>query len=142
MARASGLSYEQLAHATAWYLREETLTAATDEVVNYHHRLPAAQLWGEGTFSSSDGQRFPVPVKAVNAGALPRYFGFGRGISGAHLGDRSLRHLWDQGDSHPGPGGPLRPRRDLRPARPRLRALDHRAHHRHRRLHRLALRSL
>ncbi len=81
MARASGLSYEQLAHATAWYLREETLTAATDEVVNYHHRLPAARLWGDGTSSSSDGQRFPVPVKAVNAGALPRYFGFGRGIS-------------------------------------------------------------
>jgi len=81
MARASGLSYDQIAHATAWYLRDETLTAAIDTVINYHHRLPAARLWGDGTFSSSDGQRFPVQVKALNAGALPRYFGFGKGIS-------------------------------------------------------------
>jgi TnpA family transposase len=81
MARASGLSYDQVAHATAWYLREETLTPAIDEVINYHHRLPAARAWGDGTFASSDGQRFPVQVKAANAGALPRYFGFGRGLS-------------------------------------------------------------
>jgi TnpA family transposase len=81
MARSSGLSYDQIAHATGWYLREETLTAAIDAVVNYHHHLPAARLWGDGTFSSSDGQRFPVQVKALNAGALPRYFGFRRGLS-------------------------------------------------------------
>jgi TnpA family transposase len=81
MARASGLSYDQVAHATAWYLREETLTPAIDEVINYHHRLPATRAWGDGTFASSDGQRFPVQVKAANAGALPRYFGFGRGLS-------------------------------------------------------------
>jgi len=80
MARASGLSYDQVAHATAWYLRDETLTAAIDEVINYHHRLPSSRRWGDGTFSSSDGQRFPVQVKAANAGALPRYFGFGKGI--------------------------------------------------------------
>ena len=81
MARSSGLSYDQVAHATAWYLRHETLTAAIDDVVNYHHHLPATALWGDGTFASSDGQRFPVQVKAANAGALPRYFGFGRGLS-------------------------------------------------------------
>jgi hypothetical protein len=36
---------------------------------------------GDGTFAFSDGQRFPVQVKAANAGALPRYFGFGWGLS-------------------------------------------------------------
>ena len=81
MARSSGLSYDQVAHATAWYLRHETLTAAINDVVNHHHHLPATRLWGDGTFASSDGQRFPVQVKAANAGALPRYFGFGRGLS-------------------------------------------------------------
>ena len=81
MARASGLSHDQNAHVTAWYLRDETLTAAIDTVINYHHRLPAARLWGDGTLSSSDGQHFPVQVKALNAGALPHYFGFGKGIS-------------------------------------------------------------
>jgi hypothetical protein len=50
MARSSGLSYDQVAHATAWYLRHETLTAAIDDVVNYyyHHHLPATALWGTG----------------------------------------------------------------------------------------------
>ena len=43
--------------------------------MNYHHHLPATALWGDGTFASSDGQRFPVQVKAANAGALPRYLG-------------------------------------------------------------------
>ena len=35
--------------------------------MNYHHHLPATALWGDGTFASSDGQRFPVQVKAANA---------------------------------------------------------------------------
>jgi TnpA family transposase len=81
MARASGLSYEQIAHATSWYLREETLTIATDAVVNHHHRTPISRLWGHGSFSSSDGQRFPVEVPSAHAVALPRYFGHGRGIT-------------------------------------------------------------
>ena len=81
MARSSGLSYDQVAHATAWYLRDDTLIPAINTVVNHHHRLPASRHWGDGTFSSSDGQRFPVAVKALNAGALPRYFGFGRGLT-------------------------------------------------------------
>ncbi len=42
MARASGLSYDQVTHATAWYLRDETLVAAIDEVINYHHGLPSS----------------------------------------------------------------------------------------------------
>lgn len=82
MARVGeGLSYRQLAWCTDWYLREETLKAANDALVNYHHRLPLAQAWGGGTMSSSDGQRFPVPVSSVNATALPRYFGLGRGVA-------------------------------------------------------------
>ncbi len=34
-----------------------------------------------GTLSSSDGQRFPVQSKVRNARALPRYFGYGQGIT-------------------------------------------------------------
>jgi TnpA family transposase len=81
MAQISDLSYRQLAWCTNWYLREETLRSAIAAVVNYHHRLPLSQIWGDGTLSSSDGQRFPVSVKARNATALPRYFGYGRGLT-------------------------------------------------------------
>ncbi len=81
MAEIADLSYRKLAWASTWYLREETLKAAIARVVNYQHRQPLAQVWGGGTLSSSDGQRFPVAVKARNATALPRYFGYGRGLT-------------------------------------------------------------
>ncbi len=45
----------------------------------YHQWL--SQSWGGGTLSSSDGQRFPVAVKNRQAVALPRYFGYGRGLT-------------------------------------------------------------
>jgi TnpA family transposase len=81
MARMSGFSYQQLLWTTHWYLREETLRESTAELVNYHHRLPLSRLLGGGTLSSSDGQRFPVAVKTANATPLPRYFGYGRGLT-------------------------------------------------------------
>lgn len=81
MARSAELSYDRLVYATRWYLREETLKAAVAELVDHQHRQPLARLWGGGTLSSSDGQRFPVSGKVRNAAALPRYFGYGRGVT-------------------------------------------------------------
>jgi hypothetical protein len=81
MAELSDLSYEKLAWATRWYLREDTLKDAIAAAVDFHHALPLSAAWGGGTLSSSDGQRFAVDVKARNARALPRYFGYGRGVT-------------------------------------------------------------
>ena len=58
MADAAGLSEEALAWTTQWYLREETLREANTALVDHHHRQPLARLWGGGTLSSSDGQRW------------------------------------------------------------------------------------
>lgn len=81
MADLSDLSYDQLLWCTNWYIREETLQAATDVLVNFHYQQPLSQHWGSGTFSSSDGQRFAVARKTNKAAPLPRYFGFGRGLT-------------------------------------------------------------
>ena len=81
MARSAGLDYDRLHRAATWHLREDTLRAATDALVNAHHRHPLARLWGDGTLSSSDGQRFPVRGKARGATAVPRYYGYGRGLT-------------------------------------------------------------
>ena len=81
MAQMSGLTYRQLAWTTTWYLREETLRAANTQLVNFHYHQPLARGWGGGTLSSSNGQRFPVAVRTSNATALPRYFGYGRGLT-------------------------------------------------------------
>src|SRR5438132_9710346 len=40
-----------------------------------------SRFWGTGTLSSSDGQRFPVSGKVRMATALPRYFGYGKGVT-------------------------------------------------------------
>ncbi|MEE9147851.1 MAG: Tn3 family transposase, partial [Candidatus Tectomicrobia bacterium] len=81
MAQLADLSYQQLAWCTMWYLREGTLRPANVSVVNMQYRHPLARQWGGGTLSSSDGQRFPVAVRSRTATAIPRYFGYGRGLT-------------------------------------------------------------
>lgn len=39
-----------------------------------HHAHPLPALWGGGTLSSSDGQRFPQRGRSLTARALSRYF--------------------------------------------------------------------
>jgi TnpA family transposase len=81
MARISDLTYQKLAWCTNWYVRDETLKAATTRLVNFQYRQPLSRFWGTGTLSSSDGQRFPVSGKVRMATALPRYFGYGKGVT-------------------------------------------------------------
>jgi TnpA family transposase len=81
MAEVSSLTYDRLAWCTHWYLRDETLKTGIDTLVNFQYHQPLSRLWGGGTMSSSDGQRFPVPVKSQNAVSLPRYFGYGKGLT-------------------------------------------------------------
>jgi TnpA family transposase len=74
MAQMAEIPADRPAWCTTWYLREETLKAATEALVNFHHRLPLSQRWGGGTLSSSDGQPIPVAGHIRNATALRRYF--------------------------------------------------------------------
>ncbi|NJL41382.1 MAG: transposase [Leptolyngbyaceae cyanobacterium SM1_4_3] len=75
------LSYPHLSWCNTWYIREDTLREANNVLVNYHYRQPLSQLWGGGMLSSSDGQRFPVKGSVRQGRALPRYFGYGKGIT-------------------------------------------------------------
>jgi hypothetical protein len=52
------ITYERLAWAADWHIREETYQKAIAEVVNAHYRLPFSGNWGSGASSSSDGQVF------------------------------------------------------------------------------------
>jgi hypothetical protein len=78
MARASEYSYQQLEWAWEQYCREQTLTAASAWLVNYHHQLPLTQAWGSGQLSSSGGQGFASRTRGPGTAALPRYFGHRR----------------------------------------------------------------
>ncbi|WSV81293.1 Tn3 family transposase [Nocardia sp. NBC_01009] len=88
MAEGSGISYDILSWTEEWYVREETLRAANLALIDYYQRLPLTAVFGAGTLSSSDGQRFPTRGKSTTARAMSRYFA-GEGLS-------TYTHVTDQ----------------------------------------------
>jgi TnpA family transposase len=76
------LTLDRLYWAEQNYIRAATLTAANAALVDYHSRLPLVAHWGGGELASADGLRFVVPVKSINAGPNPKYFGKGKGAKG------------------------------------------------------------
>ena len=67
---------DMLQDMSQWCLREDTLKAANALLVNFHHRLPLSAIWGDGTISSSDGQRFGLQASSLLGSLYPRYFGY------------------------------------------------------------------
>ncbi|MDH6238571.1 Tn3 family transposase [Cryobacterium sp. CG_9.6] len=63
------------------YIRTETIAAANARLVEMQSTIPITAFWGGGDVASADGIRFVVPVRTLNAGPNPRYFGAGRGIT-------------------------------------------------------------
>lgn len=88
MASSCGIPYDVLAWTAEWYIREDTLREANICLVNYHHQLPMTAMFGSGTLSSSDGQRFPTRGKSITARHLNKYF-VNEGISTyTHVSDQ------------------------------------------------------
>ena len=85
----AGVTYAQLDRHQAAYIRDETYSAALAELVNTQHSHPFAAQWGDGTTSSSDGQRFRAGNKAESTGHVnPKY--------GAEPGRLIYTHVSDQ----------------------------------------------
>jgi TnpA family transposase len=70
------LTADMLQDMSQWCLREDTLKAANAILVNFHHRLPLSAVWGNGTVSSADGQRFGLQASSLLGSLYPRYFGY------------------------------------------------------------------
>ena len=73
---AEGVTVDMLQHVSRWFLREESLRAVNAVLVDYHNRLDLSSVWGDGTRSSSDGQRFGVRASSLLGVLYPRYFGY------------------------------------------------------------------
>ncbi len=61
-----GITYNRMKHITDWHMHEDTQRSALAEVVNAISRLDITKAWGDGTTSSSDGQRFPLRRKVLH----------------------------------------------------------------------------
>jgi len=79
--RTAAFSRDRLMHVDQNYVRAETIAAANARLVDFQAGLALAQSWGGGQLASVDGMRFRVPVRTMHAGANPKYFGVGRGVT-------------------------------------------------------------
>ena len=75
------LSRDRLSWIQQNYFRSETLAQANACLVDYHSTISLAQVWGGGEVASADGLRFVTPLRTINAGYNPKYFGSKKGIT-------------------------------------------------------------
>jgi len=89
-ASVKNISVDMLRHVLHDYIREDTLKAASAEIVNRHHQLPLSVIHGTGTLSSSDAQRFKIRADSLLASYYPRYYGYYEKTIGiyTHLSDQ------------------------------------------------------
>lgn len=84
-----GATYQKLSWLQAWHIRDETYSAALAQLINEQYRHPFASNWGDGTTSSSDGQRFKAGGQAERIGKVnPKY--------GSEPGVLFYSHISDQ----------------------------------------------
>lgn len=84
-----GTSLSRLSAIVDWHIRDETYSKAQAELVNYHHELPFAAYWGDGTTSSSDGQYFRAGGRGEAAGQVNARYGQEPGVTFyTHLSDQ------------------------------------------------------
>ena len=76
-----GTSLAKLSWLVAWYIRDETYSKALAQIVNHHHRVPFAAHGGEGTTSSSDGQRYRVGGRGEAVGQVNLKYGNDPGVT-------------------------------------------------------------
>jgi TnpA family transposase len=75
-ASVKDITVDMLRHVLHDFVREDTLTAASAEIVNRHHELPLSAVHGTGTLSSSDAQRFGIRASSLLASYYLRYYGY------------------------------------------------------------------
>ena len=73
-------TYAKLAWLQAWHVRDDTYSAALAELVNAQLRHPFAAWWGDGTTSSSDGQRFRTGGRGEGMGQVNAKYGRDAGV--------------------------------------------------------------
>lgn len=84
-----GMTFARLTWVADWHMRDETYTKALAEIINYHHHHPYASTWGDGTTSSSDGQRFKVSGRRGPGATVNLRYGTEPGVSFyTHLSDQ------------------------------------------------------
>lgn len=70
------ITVDMLRYVVDACIYEEAIKAANADIVNQHSTKALSQVHGDGTFSSSDGQRFAVTASSLLSSYYPRYYGY------------------------------------------------------------------
>jgi len=90
MALASGLNVHEISFVADGYLPEETLKAASVDLMNVASRIPISRIDGHGATCSADGMRFYVPRHMLAADSSHMLQGRGVPLY-AHTADTFVR---------------------------------------------------
>lgn len=71
----NGISIDTLRHVSNWYLTTDNLRAASAVLIEAQQKYWLTSLFGNGSRSGSDAQRFPINRKSVIGSIYPRDFG-------------------------------------------------------------------
>ena len=85
----TSVTARKLMYLSDWFIRPDSYAAGLAELVNFQSKLPLAALWGDGSTSSSDGQRFPT-------GGRGQAFGHHNARYGREPGVLFYTHVSDQ----------------------------------------------
>src|SRR5689334_11119434 len=81
MAAAShGVTRDKLIWTANVYIRPETYKTALARIIDSHHALPIATIWGDGSTSSSDRQFFRSAKRGDAAGDINARYGHDPGL--------------------------------------------------------------
>jgi TnpA family transposase len=75
-----GITARKLDWLASLHIRDEAYTKALAELVNHHHRHVFSEHWGEGSTSSSDGQRFRASGRGEQSGQVNLRYGNEPGV--------------------------------------------------------------
>jgi len=70
------MEIEPLRTVSRWYVHKESLQNTNNYIVNQHNKHDLSKVWGDGKFSSSDGQRYRIRSSSILASFYPRYYGY------------------------------------------------------------------
>ena len=82
-------TYSKLAWLQEWHIRHETYSSVLANIVNAEVQHPFADLWGDGTTSSSDGQNFKTGGQGKFSGQVNLKYGQKPGVQlYTHISDQ------------------------------------------------------
>jgi len=85
-----GISLETMKHISQWRLRHETLHNINQLFVKIHSEHPLSQIYGDLSWSGSDGDRFCIQKSSNLASFYPKAFGYYQKVISiyTHLSDQ------------------------------------------------------